>query len=280
MISADRAGFTLVELLITMVVAGVLMAAAFTILTSQIALFTVQGAKLETQVSLRTGAGMLSWAFQEASATGGDVTAIGTNSITLRAVHAAGIVCSMNAQWFGIYDVSGQFVTSDSVLAYNMDAESWGLTPPLDSVDASPTGLAANAPDCFWGDTTNAPNPQVALNFGGSDPFLDSLMVGAPIRAFHPVRFSLEDVDGRYWLVQRISGATTPERLAGPLLSPADSGLVFHYYDASGAVTATPADVASIEVLLKAESREDMSNYVGSGNLADTLRFRISMRNN
>ena len=62
-ISADRAGFTIVELVITMVVAGVLMAAAFTILTSQIALFTVQGAKLETQVSLRTGASMLSWAF-------------------------------------------------------------------------------------------------------------------------------------------------------------------------------------------------------------------------
>ena len=267
-------------MVITMVVAGVLMAAAFTILNSQIALFTVQGAKLETQVSLRTGAGMLSWAFQEASATGGDVTAIGTNSITLRAVHAAGIICSKNGQWFGIYDVSGRFATADSVLAYNIEDESWGMTPPINSVDTSPTGLATNAPDCFWGDTTNAPNPQVAIDWGATTGLLDSLMVGAPIRAFHPVQFSLEDVGGRYWLVQRISGATTPERLAGPLLSPADSGLVFHYYDASGAVTATPADVASIEVLLKAESREDMSNYVSSGHLADTLRFRISMRNN
>ncbi len=104
--------------------------------------------------------------------------------------------------------------------------------------------------------------------------------MGAPVRAFHPVQFSLEEVSGRYWLVQRISGATDPERLAGPLLSPADSGLVFHYYDVDGDVTTTPADVASIEVLLKAESSADMSAYVNSGNLADTLRFRISIRNN
>ncbi len=268
------------ELVITMVVAGVLMAAAFTILNSQIALFTVQGAKLETQVSLRTGAGMLSWAFQEASATGGDVTAIGTNSITLRAVHAAGIVCSQNAQWFGIYDVSGQFVAADSVLAYNMEGERWGLTPPLNSVDRTPTGLATNAPDCFWGDTTNAPNPEVALDWGTTSSLLDSVLVGAPVRAFHPVRFSLEEVGGRYWLVQRISGATDPERVAGPLLSPADSGLVFHYYDVNGDETATPADVATVEILLKSESREDLSAYLTSGNLADTLRLRVSLRNN
>ena len=100
-------------------------------------------------------------------------------------------------------------------------------------------------------------------------------------------------MDGRYWLVQRVSGASTPELLAGPLLSPADSGLVFHYYDVTGAETATPSEVASIDILLKAESREDMSNYVGyvSGNgkgkggaspnhLADTLRLRVGIRGN
>ena len=269
----------MIELLITMVVASVLIGAAFTILNSQIRLYTVQGAKLETQVSLRTGAGMLSWALQEASATGGDLTAIGTNSVTLRAVHAAGIVCSKSAQWWGVYDVSGQFATADSVLAYNMLGERWDVVP-LNAVDTTASGLALNTPDCFWGDTTSAPNPQVAIDWGGTPAFLDSVVVGSPVRAFHPVQFSLEEVGGRYWLVQRVSGATDPERLAGPLLSPADSGLVFHYYDANGAATATPADVASIEVLLKAESREDMSSYVRSGNLVDTLRFRVSVRNN
>ena len=268
------------ELLITMVVASVLIAAAFTILGSQIALYTVQGAKMETQVSLRTGAGLLSWALQEVSGTGGDLTAIGTNSVSLRAVHAAGIVCSRNGSKWGIYDVSGQFATSDSVLAYNLNGESWGLLPPVSAVDTTAAGLAIDAPNCFWGDTTSAPNPEVVLDWGASATLLDSLLVGAPIRAFHPVQFSLEEVSGRYWLVQRVSGATNPELVAGPLLSPADSGLVFHYYDANGAVTATPADVASIEVLLKAESREDLSAYVSSGHLADTLRFRVSMRNN
>ena len=97
---------------------------------------------------------------------------------------------------------------------------------------------------------------------------------------FHPVQFGLEEVNGRYWLVQRVSGATDPERLAGPLLSPADSGLVFSYYDVDGVATTTPSDVATVEILLKAESREDLSAYVRSGNLADTLRLRVSVRNN
>ena len=36
----------------------------------------------------------------------------------------------------------------------------------------------------------------------------------------------------------------------------------------------------TVGILLKAESREDLSAYVRSGNLADTLRLRVSVRNN
>ncbi len=269
----------MVELLVTIVVASLLASAAFTILSSQVALYTVQGAKLETQVSLRTGAGMLSWAIQEASATGGDLTTLGTNSVTLREVHAGGIICSTSAQWLGIYSVSGQFAASDSVLTYSIQNDDWNIVT-VAATDTTTSGLAIKTPDCFWGDTTNAPNPEVAIDLAGSSAIIDNLLVGSPIRAFHPVQFGLEEVNGRYWLVQRVSGATAPERLAGPLLSPADSGLVFSYYDADGAATTTPSDVATVGILLKAESREDLSAYVRSGNLADTLRLRVSVRNN
>ena len=266
------------ELMTVLVVASVLTASAITILTSQVALYTVHGAKLETQVSLRTGAGMLSWALQEASATGGDLTAIGTNSVTMRAIHAAGIICSTSSQWLGLYDVSGQFATNDSVLTYSRQDDAWNIVTAADT-DTTPSGLSSKTPDCFWGDTTSAPNPEVAIDLAGSSTIIDSLLVGSPIRAFHPVQFDLEEVSGRYWLVQRVSGATDPELLAGPLLSPADSGLVFSYYDVDGAVTTTPANVATVEVLLRAESLKDLSAYVRSGNLADTLRFRVGLRN-
>ena len=224
------------ELLVTLVVASLLASAAFTILSSQVALYTVQGAKLETQVSLRTGAGMLSWAIQEASATGGDLTTLGTNSVTLRAIHAGGIICSTSAQWLGIHNVSGQFAASDSVLTYSIQNDDWNIVT-VAATDTTTSGLAIKTPDCFWGDTTNAPNPEVAIDLAGSSAIIDNLLVGSPIRAFHPVQFGLEEVNGRYWLVQRVSGATAPERLAGPLLSPADSGLVFSYYDVDGVAT-------------------------------------------
>ncbi len=259
-----------------MLVDTMLKGAGYTILASKIRLYSVQGAKLETQVSLRTGASVLSWALQAASATGGDLTAIGATSVTLRAVHAGGFVCSKVGPWYGIHNVSGQFADGDSVLAYDIGANDWFLTPTLSNVDTTGTGLASNAPDCFWGDTTSAPNPEVALKFGA---VLTNLLVGAPVRAFHPVQFDLEQVDGRYWLVQRVSGATDPELLAGPLMSPADSGLVFSYYDQDGVVTASPDSVATVEIFIKAESRENLSAYVNSGNIVDTLRVRVTLRN-
>ena len=277
-IPSGRGGFTLVELIVTVVVAALLATGAFTIIGSQVALYTVQSAKLGTQVSLRTGAGMLSWALQEASATGGDLTTLGLNSVTLRAVHAAGIICSTSAQWLGVHDVSGYFSASDSVLTYSIQNDRWDIVT-VAAADTTPSGLAIKTPDCFWGDTTSAPDPEVAVDLAGPTPLIDSLLVGSPIRAFHPVQFSLEEVGGAYWLVQRVS-ASPPERLAGPLMSPADSGLVFTYYDKNGAPTATPADVAMVDILLKAVSREDLSAYVRSGHLADTLRLRVSVRNN
>ena len=265
--------------MVTLMVASVLTVGAFTILSSQMALYTVQSAKLGTQVSLRAGAGMLSWALQEASATGGDLTTLGANSVSLRAVHAGGIICSTSTQWLGVHDVSGQFAVSDSVLIYSIENDVWNILT-LAAADTTTSGLATKTPDCFWGDTTSAPNPEVAIDLAGPITNVDSLLVGSPIRAFHTVQFNLEQVGTRYWLVQRVSGATDPELLAGPLVSPSDGGLVFSYYDVNGAVTATPSDVAIVEILLKAESREDLSAYVTSGNLTDTLRLRVSLRNN
>ena len=267
------------ELLITLVVASLLAGGAFTILGSQVALYTVQSAKLGTQVSLRTGASILSWAIQEASATGGDLMALGTNSVTMRAVHAGGIICSSSAQWLGIYDVSGQFAANDSVLIYSIQDDDWNIVS-VAATDTTTSGLATKTPDCFWGDTTSAPNPDVAIDLAGSSAIIDNLLVGSAIHAFHPIQFGLEEVNGRYWLVQRVPGVIGPDRLAGPLMSPADSGLVFGYYDEYGDATTTPSDVATVEILLKAESREDLSAYVSSGNLADTLRLRVSVRNN
>ena len=168
-IPAGRGGFSLIEMLIALLVATVLTVAAFTILASQVALYSVQGAKLGTQVSLRTGAGMLSWALQETSATGGDLVTLGTNSVTMRAVHGAGIICSTSTQWFGVHDVSGQFAASDSVLTYSIQDDEWNIVT-VSATDTTASGLSTKTPDCFWGDTTSAPNPEVALDLGGRRP--------------------------------------------------------------------------------------------------------------
>ena len=278
----------MIELAITLVVGGLLMGAAFTILSSQIALYTVQGAKLETQVSLRTGAGMLSWALQELSATGGDLTTLGTNNVTIRAVHAAGIICSTGPIWIGVYGVSGQFAPQDSVLTYAIEDDEWNIVR-VNNVDTLPATVAANTPDCFWGDTTNAPNPEVAIELVGSATIIDNLKVGAPIRAFHPVAYNLEVVDGRYWLVQRVSEATNPELLARNLSTTMghstglirdyalDTSGVGCYYDCMESLTpflTTPSAISdsSLSSAFLTRFPKINSNASASGRVDDVLR--------
>ena len=66
--------------------------------------------------------------------------------------------------------------------------------------------------------------------------------------------------------------------MTGPLLAPASNGLVFTYYDSTGAVTATPSAVNAVAFALRTESFK--STYVGSGYTyqRDSLTTRVSLR--
>ncbi len=101
--------------------------------------------------------------------------------------------------------------------------------------------------------------------------------VGAPLRAFRSIEYGLYQEGGRWWLGRKVGAAASYEKLTGPLRSAASGGLVCTYYDAAGAVTADPSQVAAVEFIIRAESYA----LPGSGSTAlqqDSLTIRVALR--
>ena len=180
----------------------------------------------------------------------------------------------------GLREVSGQFDTGDSIFVYSVDKESWEVRQ-ANLVRMTKSTALVETPNCFWGDTTTAPTPDAAIRLQVSLPVADSVRVGSLVRAFHWTEYSLQANGGRYWLAQKRQGESDYTLIVGPLLSPADSGLSFSFFDAAGATTTTPADVASMGILLRSQSLQTSTAVSSSdGRMTDSLRTVVYVRNN
>lgn len=271
-----RGGFTLVEMLIAVVVGSVVVLAALQAIVTHTRLYTLHSASGEVEGNLRAAASVLTSAFLELSATDGDVIAVAADTVRIRAVTGAGLICSWRSIsgniWYGLPSMSGVFEVDDSVFAYGLDSDTWNTV----AIAAADTGAAAASkiPACFYGDSTTstAPATEVALRLNG---LTDTLMVGAPLRSFEHTTFALTNRGGVAWLTRRI-GSDSAQALVGPLQP--DSGLVFTFYDSSGDPTTDAAAVDRVEILLRGVSSTPISG--GVGHLTDSLRVIVKVRNN
>ncbi|NIU73759.1 MAG: hypothetical protein GWN71_09295 [Gammaproteobacteria bacterium] len=110
---------------------------------------------------------------------------------------------------------------------------------------------------------------------------LDEIQAGAPVRQFRKIEYGLyQETDGRYWLGRKVGNAASYERLTGPLNAPADSGLVFIYYDQNGGVTADPTQVGMVDIVIRGESygKAPQRRELGPAAVEDTLTVRVSVR--
>jgi hypothetical protein len=112
------------------------------------------------------------------------------------------------------------------------------------------------------------------------------------VRFFRRVRYSLyKDTDNQWYLgysdcltgrapacsaVRPLSGPYRPYQ-AGPTST---TGIRFAYYDTTGATTATPANVARIELSLRAKGKLAANAATSSGlSFTDSLMVVIGLRN-
>jgi hypothetical protein len=265
----SSAGFTLFEALVYLVFGGMVVAAIHSVVFKSQRDFNEQRALAEGQGVLRNAMALLVGELRSASAAGGDILQTDPSLIRLRAIRGESIICGFVANQtdptYRLALVGGTHAAepADSalLLAINgagRDDDAWQV------VKVTQVSVTKNADTCDWAGTAK---PELELSVSGDTA---GVKVGSLIRPFRQTEYGLLDWNGEWWLGRRLRGQPW-EPMTGPLLAPADSGLVFTYLAEDGTVAASAADIAAIEILLRARRS-------GQSARVDSLRTKVAIR--
>ena len=276
-----RRGFTLIELLVAIVFGALVVESVFRLVVSQQRYYSQQRELVDLRSNLRTAASLLATELHGPAAQ--DLYSIGTNSLALRSTIWSALICAHDSvagastARYVLWRDSGTFAATseDSALVFSAGAEplvddAWRVLP------VSAVQAAGNPPPaCAWGNgATGTHTIELAGDTAG-------VVVGSPVRAFRRTQYGLYQEGGRWWLGRKVGSSSTWEGLTGPFASPADSGLVFRYFDETGVVTTTPGDVATVEIILNGETEQPMwRDKAGEARRihSETLRTRVALR--
>jgi prepilin-type N-terminal cleavage/methylation domain-containing protein len=264
-------GFTLVELLIALVVTGILTAGLYTVMVVQNQGYSRVRELGDVHGTLRSSAALLGWNLRYTSPAGGDLYAIGPNSITLRSYQGTALICTKDpGGWYGLVRTEGGVsLGADSVLIFAA-----GTVGQLDdrwTTVALKTLAPPGGAICDW------PSPPVIarrLHVDVASPAdTVGIRVGAAVRLFRGVQYGPFRWNGRWWLGRNVGGLGW-EPLAGPM--PDSTGLQLRYFDAAGLPTAVPSQVSSVEFRLRAESTKRVDAVHGAP--VDSVRMKVHVR--
>jgi prepilin-type N-terminal cleavage/methylation domain-containing protein len=277
----ERSGFTLIELMIAIVLTGIVLGAMYRVLNGNQRFYRAQGEITELQQNLRAVGLILPAEFRELAASEGDIISMSATEIAIRAMRSFTALCAApvastvivrNSLTFGYRAIDN---SRDSLIIYadgDPDITSddrWYIYYPQTSTAATCTGGSAGTQYTLTGG---------AAAIAG----LASVLTGAPVRSFERVRYRVYLDGGQYWLgvetlVNGSYSAISP--VAGPLVGA--NGISLAYYDATGAVTATAANVASIQIIARGKSGNQI-NTPGrpTGYYYDSIVVRTALRNN
>lgn len=271
-------GFTIIELLVYVVLALIVVGAAFNVFIAQSGLHGLHRETMDARETLRGAAALLTTEMRGLSASRGDLYAIAPQSITLRSVKGSGVICAMHVAQprYGVVQVSGTFqaTADDSALVYSVSTGAWNSVK-IDQVWTSPVG--SGVPTCAW---PGSVAPDTVMQVGVSVPSdTAGVTIGSGIRVFRRTEFGMLQQDGRWWLGRKVGAAASYELVTGPLRPPADSGLALHYYDAAGVETADPTQVTRVEIVLRSESFGKARSAQGVTTRFDSVTVVAFLRN-
>lgn len=232
-----RGGFTLVEVLVALAIAGLVAAGLHRLLLQHRRFYShVEATALNHDV-LRVAWAVLTADLREADPGAGDVALLAPDSLRVRSPVAFGIACATHpaTDRVALLEARGSWGPgADSVLVHGTSG--WRATRVVAREPPGPP-LA-----CPYGSGTEA---VLELAGGTAD-----IRPGDPLRAFRSRVYHVTAQDGARWLARSDQGGT--EILAGPL--SASGGLRFRLLDAAGAATADPAGAERVELVVRAES--------------------------
>jgi len=302
-----RAGFTLVELIITMVLVSFVAGAIVKLLLRQQRFYNSTTDLIQTRQQIRQAAAMLPSDFRGISSIGGDIYAMSDSSLEFRSAFGSSIVCVNSAGQLSTVPrvlAKGSAMTNwnalpsvgDSLLVYN-DSTSIASTDDawtrhqITAVTAVTGNVATGCPTSSGltqGIDLTASNPSYRLTL--SPAASSKIIVGSGIRFFRRVHYSVyQAADGRWYLgyfdckTGRVPVCNALQPLAGPFQPYAvngTSGVQFAYYDSTGAVTANRSLVARISLVVRGQGTAQL-NLTGDGatTFRDSLRIEVGLRN-
>ncbi len=304
-----RDGFTLVELLIALVLFGIIMASLMTMLVRQQGFYRSAEGLMNARGQLRQLLGVLPADLRGVSPAGGDIYAMSDHLLEIRSTFGSSIMCRR--------DSSTAFVVPPTSLANGNGLTAWLTQPAVgDSMMIFDEGATGGPADDSWkaytiltitavhgvngctvasglvsASDTSKSSYRIMLAAAGK---LDTnIVVGAPIRFFRRAHYELYQATDNLWYLgyyDCLSSRGTPcnslQTLSGPYLpyvSSTSSGLLFSYYDSTGATltanVANAAKVASILVKTYAQTAQVNINGMATGTRTDSMSMSVGLRN-
>lgn len=280
-----EAGFTLVELTMAVVISTIALIAIYQSLITQERTYRYQSAAIDAQATSRMALQVVASELREISAAAGAVANQGgtdllratTDSLRMRAFRKVGIICSVDpaTNSINVWVPGIAFTAGDVVLL----AQAGNINTADDDrwvqVTVSSVGNSTN-PACAT--TWNAYSIQNLRGFAGQ---IATVQPGSIIRSFVSTSYGNYAYNGMNVLGRVQSGAVEP--LVGPILSPANGGLRFRYYDANNVqltnltTDAQRSSVARINITVRAVSRGGSPT---GGDWVDSVTTNVFLRGN
>lgn len=275
-----RAGFTLIEVMVSVVIAGLLAGVIFQLMQGQASFVGLQSARQEVQQNTRGTLELLSSELR--AVPPGAITTAEANRIVFHMPRVWGITCN---------DMSGGGNVWVLVLAGTFPADfpstitdDWALALPISTSPgswklATITSKATGTPSCPEYDLSDLRNYD-AINLGYTD-------AGSAIReqgteVFISQRITYETGTGssssKLW-VKRNNGASTPQVMAGPLMDA--DGLRFDYWCNGSKISPPGTSSSGFPKLTAVQARVAMASArpTAAGHQIERDSTRVALRN-
>jgi prepilin-type N-terminal cleavage/methylation domain-containing protein len=309
--ASPRRGLTLLELLISMVLLGLMGGLIIGFLLKQERFYAGANEILQTRTQVRQASVMMPSDLRSISSAGGDIYAMTDTSIEFRSTFGSSYLCKSDKG-------KSQLIVPPVTLAKGSTLTAWTQVPTINDslavyVDSTSTagkddswsfhkitavGIAFSdaSPGCLSSTLlmkstdVNAGNPSYYFTITPTQS--GTVSTGAAVRFFKKVHYSLYIAADGFWYLgyydcrtSRVPVCNPIQPIAGPLrqylaAQPQSAGLRFAYYDSTGAVTANRLAVSRISILMQGEGAKTIQLAGGSPvNFRDSLRIEVGLRN-
>ena len=315
LVGSARRGFTLAELMVSLVVVGIVMGAMIGVLARQQRFYKSATDLMDTRARLRQAQAVLPSDLRSLSpsdtasggANTGDIYLWNDHAIEFRSVTGSSVVCwvpavapltTLRLLPVGLPNALTAWLTTpvvgDSLLIFDNGATRWRVYA---IAAIAPVSGAAGCPTGAGQFLTAAQGALSSYSVTLSPALSASIAVGAPVRVFRRSHYELyQETDARWYLgffdclstYVTASHCGSLEPVSGPYqpysATPGVSGLSFTYYDSTGAMlnpaTARASNVARIDATVRGQTQAPISLSGGARTVAmDTTRYTIGLRN-